>query len=139
MDIFKAFGIIKHWPTQQEWDEYQQGRGVESRDDAPVVEQTELDDEQLKEALAYLQSGSELDEGDKPYLTSEQARKAGIFRDRKPDPEPGTEVKDKYEQIRGIYPDRGEKLRSKGDYQLPPLGEYPVDYADPNKKPRRGE
>jgi len=128
MNLFKMFGLKKHWPTTQEWKQHQQGLSdVEAEQDATRDFASDVD--------PRFQHDSEI----KPYLTMDEARKQGILTDQSPDPEPGTEVQNKYERVRGIYPDKGQLLRRKGDYTLPRLGEFPMDYADPNEEPRRGE
>ena len=111
MNIFKAFGITKHWPTQREWEKHQ--RGLEREDE--VVEQPHLDEEQVSQYFEDQYSGLNLDERayEKPYLTAEEARKAGIFLDREPDPEPGT-----------FPPKPGMKT---GSMMNEPIGQAPTD------------
>ena len=114
MNIFKAFGINKHMPTRAEWNKYQQGLSdAEAKQDAiqdfdaenPITEESEM----------------------KPYFRMEEARKAGILTDRKPDPEPGTVSRNVRQRTSGGYPDKEKIIRRPGDYINPPYGESDLD------------
>lgn len=63
----------------------------------------------------------------KPFMSTEEARKAGILTDRKPDPEPGTVSRTVRQRTSGGYPDKEKIIRRPGDYINPPYGESDLD------------
>ena len=114
MNIFKMFGIQKHWPTKTEWAEYQQGLSdTEARSDA---------ERDFNEANPIPEESV-----DKPYLRMEEARKAGIIADRKPAPERGTVSRTVRQRTSEGYPSKEKIIRRPGDYINPPMGESNLD------------
>lgn len=63
----------------------------------------------------------------KPFMSTQEARKAGVLTDRKPDPEPGTVSRNVRQRTSGGYPDKEKIIRKPGDYINPPYGESDLD------------
>jgi len=110
MNIFKMFGIQKHWPTKTEWAKYQQGLSdAEAKSDA----ERDFNEENP------IQEESDI----KPYFRMEEARKAGLITDRPPDPEPGTVSRTIRQRTSEGYPGKEKIIRRPGDYINPPMRE----------------